>query len=283
MSPTTRGLFAMSVAVLIWAGWIVAVRDAAARVGAVDLAVLRYAIPAALLAPVWLRRGVLARGVAPWRVGVMTLGWGAPFVLMGAQGMKAADVSLFAAMVPGMMPLWLAALGAAFAGMRPSRAGLAGLGMIAAAGALALAGASGGSLAGAPWLAAASVGWAAYALAFRGAGLTPVEATAIVAFWSTVGLAPVVAATGSGLEALPVGELAALALAHGVLSGVVSVAAFAAAVRDLGVARAAAFPALVPTLAVAGAWVWLGEAPGVMAAAAVALAAAGVALVNRGR
>jgi drug/metabolite transporter (DMT)-like permease len=280
MSPTTRGLLAMAVAVLIWAGWIVAVRASAARVGAVDLAVLRYAIPAALLAPVWLRRGVFARGVAPWRVGVMTLGWGAPFVLMGAEGLKAADVSLFAAMVPGMMPLWLAALGAAFAGMRPSRAGL---GMIAAAGALALAGASAASLAGAPWLAAASVGWAAYALAFRGSGLTPVEATAIVAFWSTVGLAPVVAATGSGLGALPMGELAALALAHGVLSGVVSVAAFAAAVRDLGVARAAAFPALVPPLAVAGAWVWLGEAPGAMAAAAVALAAAGVALVNRGR
>jgi drug/metabolite transporter (DMT)-like permease len=276
-------MIAMVFAVLIWAGWIVAVRDAAGRVGPVDLALLRYAIPAALLAPAWLRRGVTAPGVSPWRLAVMTAGWGAPFVLAGAQGLRSADVSLFAAMVPGMMPLWLAALGAAFAGMRPSRTELAGLGLIAAAGALALAGAAPGALAGAPWLAAASVGWAAYALAFRSSGLTPLEATAIVAFWSTLGLVLVALWTGSGLGAMPVRELAALALAHGVLSGVVSVAAFALAVRDLGVRRATAFPALVPPLAALGAWAWLGETPGALAAAAVALAAAGVALVNRGR
>jgi drug/metabolite transporter (DMT)-like permease len=276
-------MIAMSFAVLIWAGWIVAVRGAAGRIGPVDLALLRYAIPAALLAPAWLRRGVTAPGVARWRLAVMTAGWGAPFVLAGAQGLRSADVSLFAAMVPGMMPLWLAAVGAAFAGMRPSRTGLAGLGLIAAAGVLALAGAEPASLAGAPWLAAASIGWAAYALAFRGSGLTPVEATAIVAFWSTLVLVPVALWAGSELGKLPVGELAAQALAHGVLSGVVSVAAFALAVRDLGVRRAAAFPALVPPLATLGAWAWLGETPGALAAAAVALATAGVALVNRGR
>jgi drug/metabolite transporter (DMT)-like permease len=285
MTGSSAGVAAMAVAVAIWAGWILLVR---ATVGAglspLDIALLRYAVPAVVLAPSWLRRGPLPRGVARWRVAAITLGWGAPFALFAAQGLKAADAALFAALVPGCLPLWVAAIGRAAGGPSPRPLARLGLWAIAAGAALAvvprMAAGEWATLAGAPWLIAASVAWATYAVAYRGSGLSPAEATGVVGFWSTLGLIPAAALWGTGLDDLAPGALAAQVGLHGLLSGVVSVAAFAAGVRALGAARASAFSALVPVLATVGGAVLLGETVSPASAAAVALAAAGVAAVN---
>jgi drug/metabolite transporter (DMT)-like permease len=281
MNPAIAGHAAIGFAVLIWAGWIVAVRDAVSLLGPLDLAVLRYATPALLLAPVWLRLGPLPRGVSRLRIAIMTLGWGAPFALVAAQGLRDAPVTLFVALVPGMMPLWLAALAAGFLGLRPSRGALAGLVLVAAAGLTALWAAPPGALAGAPWLVAASVAWAAYTLAFRGSGLTAIQATAVVSFWSALALAPAALWFGLRLSDLTPAQLAGQTLAQGVLAGVAAVAAFAAAVRMLGAQRAAGFTAMVPVIATLGGWLWLAETPGPAQLASVAMVVAGVALVNR--
>jgi len=277
------GYAAAVVAVAIWAGWIVLVRGTAATLSPADVAALRYGGPALLLAPVWLRRGVAPAGVAPLRLAAMVLGWGAPFAWFAARGLRDADVGLFAALAPGAMPLWAALIAAVALGARFGRAALAGLGLIAAAAALALWSAPAPALAGAPWVTAAAIGWAAYTVAFRGAGLTPVEATAIVGFWSTLMLVPVALSGGLTLHTLPLPALATQFALHGVVSGVVSVAAFALAIRELGAARAAGFAALVPGLAALLGWVVLGEAPGAGTAAALACATLGVALLNRPR
>lgn len=285
-SRPALGLMAAAVAVTIWAGWIVAVRGAVsgpAGLSPIDLALLRYGGPALLLAPVWLRLGPLPRGVAVWRVAAMSLGWGAPFVLLGAQGLRAADVGLFAALVPGGLPLWVAGLAALFPGSRFRPGARAGLALIALACALALAAATPQARAGAPWLLAASAAWAVYTLAYRGSGLGPVAATAVVSFWSCAMLAPLAVVAGTGLTALSPAAFAAQFALHGVLSGVVSVAAFALAIRELGAARAAAASALVPALAVLGGQVALGETPRALTLVAVLCAAAGVTLVNRAR
>ncbi len=286
MTSPAAGVAAMLVAVTIWAGWILLVR---ATVGAglspLDIALLRYGAPALLLAPLWLRRGPLPRGVARWRIAAMSLGWGAPFALFAAHGLKSADAALFAALVPGCLPLWVAALAAVSGGPPPPPRGRLGLGLIAAGAALAvlprMAGGEWAVLAGAPWLATASLAWAAYAVAYRGSGLSPAEATGIVGFWSTLALAPAALVWEQGLSALGPAALAAQVVLHGVVSGVVSVAAFAAGVRALGAARAAAFSALVPVLATLGGALILRETVAPSSAAAIALAACGVYLVNR--
>lgn len=288
MSPggTAAGVAAMLAAVSIWAGWIVLVR---ATVGAglspLDIALMRYGVPALLLAPLWLRRGPLPRGAPLWRIAAMTLGWGAPFALFAAQGLKAADTALFAALVPGCLPLWVAAILRAGGGPAQPPQGRLGLWLIAGGAALALlprmAAGEWQALAGAPWLVAASAAWAAYAVAYRGSGLSPAQATAVVGFWSTLVLVPAALVWGQGLTALAPAALAGQVALHGVVSGVVSVAAFAAGVQALGAARAAAFSALVPVLATAGGVVLLGESLSGWSAAAIALAAAGVFLVNR--
>jgi drug/metabolite transporter (DMT)-like permease len=283
---TAAGVAAMLVAVTIWAGWIVLVR---ATVGAglspLDIALMRYGVPALLLAPLWLRRGPAPRGVALWRIAAITLGWGAPFALFAAQGLKAADTALFAALVPGCLPLWVAAILRAGGGPPQPPMGRLGLWLIAGGAALALlprmAAGEWSVLAGAPWLVAASLAWAAYAVAYRGSGLSPAEATGLVGFWSTVALVPAALVWGQGLTALSPATLAGQVALHGVVSGVASVAAFATGVQALGAARAASFSALVPVLATAGGAVLLGETLTGASAAAIALAAGGVFLVNR--
>lgn len=275
------GLAAAAAAVAIWAGWIVLTRAGASVLTPADVALLRYGAPALLLAPVWLRRGLLPAGVARWRIAVMTLGWGAPFAFLAARGLRDADVGLFAALAPGAMPLWAAAIGLAAFGVRPGPRGAAGLALIAVGLAAALAAAPLASLAGAPWITAAAFGWAAYTHAFRGSGLGPVEATAIVGAWSTALTLPLALAFGGvGLHRLPWDVLVGQALLQGVVSGVVSAAAYALAIRELGASRAAASAALVPGLAAAMAWAALGEAPALGAWAALALTTAGALLLH---
>ena len=279
------GLAAMALAVLIWAGWIVLVRaTVGAAVAPWDIALLRYGAPAILLSPIWLRRGLLPRGVSRLRLAAMTLGWGAPFAMLAATGLGSAQPAVFAALVPGGMPLWAALIMAAVLGARFAPRAVLGLALVAAAAALALGGAwaagAWGDLRGAPWLLAASCAWAAYAVAYRDSGLTPIEATAIVAAWSTLLLIPLGLVFESRLGLLDAAGLVEQILLQGVVSGVVSVAAFALAIRELGAGRAAAFSALVPALAAFGGWAVLGEAPGPAASAAITLATLGVALVN---
>ncbi len=279
------GFLAMALAVLIWAGWIVAVRaSVTTSVGPIDIALLRYGIPALVLAPALRRVGILPRGVARWRIVVMTLGWGAPFAMLAAQGARSAPTAQVAALVPGSMPLWVALITVVALGARHAPRGRFGLGLIAIAVAMvvvpALAGRDPGALAGAPWLVAASFGWACYAVAYRGSGMGPVAATAVVAFWSTLGLIPVALIWGEGLSDLGPIALAEQVLMQGVLAGVVAVIAFAVAIRALGAGQATAFLALVPVLSALGGTIVLGEALTVRMAVAILAASAGVALVN---
>jgi drug/metabolite transporter (DMT)-like permease len=279
------GLAALGLAVAIWAGWIVVVRAEMGRargLSPLDLALMRYGVPALLLVPVWWRCGPWPRGVGAARMLAMVLGWGAPFVLLGATGLREADTALFAALVPGAMPLFLAAILAVPARRWPRGRAAVGLGLIAAgaAAALAVAAVQGRAMGGVPWLLAASAGWAAYAAAFRGTGLTPLQATAVVAFWSALGLAPFAFGPGVTLWRQPAAVIAEQVVVQGLVSGVLSVLAFAVALRALGAAPAAAGAAMVPVLAALGGWWFLGEPLSAPVLGGLALTATGVALAN---
>ena len=262
------GYFMILSAVLIWGGWIVATRDQVGHVSPLDLSVIRYGGPALLLAPVWLRRGIVPKG-EDWRlIAIMATGWGAPFVLLTGTGLQSVPASLFGPMVPATLPLFVAAWDR-FAVGTPIRAER-GIGLclilcsIALVVAPALAAGDPGVPRGAPFLLSAAAGWAAFTIAFRNTGLTGLEATAYTALWSTP---PVLAASlvfGSDLPALPWGEIGWIVLSQAILSGVGAVAAFAAAVRLLGPEGASSFTSLVPVVAALGGWAVLGEDPGAL-------------------
>lgn len=280
------GYVAILTAVLIWAGWIVATRDAmVARHTPLDISLFRYGAPALLLAPYWIRRGIFPRGESPLMLFIMTIGWGGPFVLLIAQGLKTVDASLFGPLVPGLLPMVVALWGFFIEGdsMRPGR--LLGLGFIAAALVLvlgpAIAGSNPGVLAGAPWLIVACFGWSAFTIAFRRTGLSGVEAAAYVCLYSTPFMIVAALFFGTGVFEYSVREVFFQVMVQGVLSGALSVACYGYAVRTLGIASTAAFTSLVPVLAAIGGMMLLGETVGPAGWAASVSACVGVLLVNR--
>lgn len=273
-------------AVLIWSGWIIATRESVTRnLLPIDIAILRYGVPALFLAPVWLKKGIFPKGESPLLLAIMTIGWGGPFVYFISKGLLHVPAYLFGPLVPGLLPMVVTAFGILVLREKVSGLRWLGLGFIAAAVVLVIAPSlvSGeiDILAGAPWLMTAACGWAAFTLAYRYTNLTGVEAAAYVCLYSLPLLALGAYVDGSQILSLPLDEMLWQGFIQGILSGIGSVIGYAYAVRSLGLPRASAFTSLVPPLAAVGGWLILGEAVSLAGWASVICACLGVYVVNR--
>lgn len=276
------GVAAALLTVSIWAGWIVATRHSVSTgLGPVDLGLLRFGVPALVLAPAWLRVGPLPRGVPRRVLGLMVAGSGAPFLLIGSYGMGFAPASHAGALMPGTMPLWAGLVGWALLGERIGAGRAGGYGLIAAGvtvlGSVEFAD-GGGAWRGHLLFVLSAALWAAYTHAFRRSGLTAFQAAGVVAVWSLAIHVALAAAVGTDLLSLPPGTVAVQTLVQGGLSGLVAIVAYGIAVRRLGATPAAAFSALVPALAALGGMVLLGEVPGPAEGAAALAVGLGVLL-----
>lgn len=273
-------------AVLIWSGWIIATRDSVTRnLLPIDIAILRYGVPALFLAPIWLKKGLFPKGESPLLLIIMTLGWGGPFVYLISNGLLHVPAYLFGPLVPGLLPMVITAFGVLILRQTVSGMRWLGLGFIAAAVAFVIAPSlmmgDIDILAGAPWLVTASCGWAAFTIAYRYTSLTGVEAAAYVCLYSLPLLAIGAYIDGSQIMSLPLDEMLWQGFIQGILSGIGSVVGYAYAVRSLGLPRASAFTSLVPPLAAVGGWLILGEAVSATGWASVICACLGVYIVNR--
>ncbi|MBL8345306.1 MAG: EamA family transporter [Rubrivivax sp.] len=311
-SSKAVGLAMGTAAALIGGGWQVATRAATtgshlAPIAPADLVVLRYGIPALLLAPVLWRCGLvpaLPAGVSRWRLVWLWLGAGLPFGLVAMAGSRHAPAAHMGVLMAGATPLFATAL--AFLVWRERPGAVRGLGLLLMTSAVALLGGpslidgfavgGAGGLTGGPagqggrapdiwrgdllFLLAAGL-WAVYTLAFRRIGLGAWQAAACVNAWSAIAvLAWVALRGGTGLAAVPVADLAWQALWQGLLGGVLGLWTFSVAIERLGAAPAAAFGALAPVVSAIGGWVWLGDALSPLDAVAVVAAVAGVALAS---
>ena len=273
-------------AALIGGSWQVVTRQSATTtIAPADLVILRYGIPALLLAPLWWRGGLLPPGVPAWRLALVVAGAGLPFGALAIGGAALAPASHMGVLMAGAGPLFTAAMAWALWRERPGRRRSGGLLLMALA--VGLLGA--GTLAG--WRPAHAVGdamfllaaalWTAFALALRGSGLGPWQAAALINTWSALGVAAwVLARGGTRLFDAPLPHLLQQALWQGVLAGVLGLWAFNGAVARLGAPGAAAFGALAPAVSALGGWWWLGEPLGPLEAAAVGAAVLGVLLAN---
>lgn len=281
----TIGLLAALAAALIGSGWQIASRHGVTTtLGPLEIAVLRYGVPALVLLPLLLRTGLLPACLPRRRLVLLVLGGGLPFgllVLAGAQWAPAAHMGIFMA---GSVPLFTA-LGARLVhGERITGLRLAGLLLIG--GGMAVFGAS--SLAGAAptWrgdllFVLAAMVWAVYTLAFRGSGLTPWQGAAVINTWSMLLLLPVLLVLGAPrLLSAPWTDVAWQALGQGVAAGLLGLVTYMIAIEKLGAARASLSAALVPISTALGAAWLLGEPLGVGTLAASALVACGVALAS---
>jgi drug/metabolite transporter (DMT)-like permease len=280
---TLAGVGFALVTVVIWALWLVSTRQAAAVALPVGwLGIFRFAPPAILLAPFWWRRGLIPRGVDRRLLAAMVAGAGTPYFLAVATGMEHASAAEGGVLLGGTMPFFVAIGAALVFRERLSRLQFAGFALVLVAMALigglaVLEGAAAGRL----LILAGAALWALYPLAFARSGLSPMTAAGIVAAWSTILFVPLALAEGwAPIAAAGLPMVGEQVMAQGVLSGVVALVCYGAAITRLGATRAAVFTALPPALAALMAIPVLGEIPTPLTLAGIGLAVAGVALAS---
>lgn len=262
-----RGALFGIAAVSIWAGWMAVTRiGVTTTLNAWDIAALRFGLAGLVLLPVVWRKG-LALNTLGWpRLFLLVSGAGAPYALVAAQGLRFASAADAGALIPGVMPLFVALLAAAFLAERFTAQRKAGLVLIFA-GIVCIAGASllGGDLArsgGHVLFLSAALLWACFTIVMRWAKLAPLHAAALVSVGSLVGYVPAyLLFAAKHMADASMAEIAVQALYQGLLTTVVSLTLFGRAVAILGASSAAAFGALVPAMAAVLAIPLLGEFP----------------------
>jgi drug/metabolite transporter (DMT)-like permease len=265
------GLLAALAAAFVGSAWqLVSRHGVTTTLGPMELALMRYGIPAVLLSPLLLRLHFGAGRIAPkasrQTLVLLVAGGGLPFgllVLAGAQWAPASHMGIFMA---GSLPLFTAIGARLQKGHKGQNVGgvrLLGLGCIALGMALfAAASFRGGSL---DWrgdllFLAAAMLWAAHSLAFAQCGLTPWQGAAFVNRWSALLLLPLVAVMGAPrLLSAPWPDIALQATGQGVVAGLLGLVVYMVAVARLGASRASLSAALVPVLTTLGAAWWMNE------------------------
>jgi len=276
------GVAAALVTVAIWAAWPTITRYGVTG-GAMDpmtIAVLRFLPPALILAPFWLRVGLMPK-MSPLAALGLFCG-GLPFFLGAAIGFKFASVANSIAVASGVIPLAVALIARFAFGTLIGRVRAVGLGLIVAAMTIAIVYALSSS--GEPYLwlgqllfASSNFGFALYTLAFPYSRLSALEATGVVAVWSLVlslpfGAAGVVHAVTQGMY----GQIALQVVQQGLLSGLTAFLAYNFAISRLGPVPAATIVAVTPALSTTVAWLALGEVPSPVMLFAVGLITLGV-------
>ncbi len=279
------GVVAALTAAAIWGSWIVITRlGVTTTLTPHDVAFLRFAIPAAILSPVLLREGLALRRIGIGKTALMVAGSGLPFFLVSSSGMQFAPAAHAGALLPGAMPLFVALLAASIERERFGRVRIAGflliVGGIIAIGGYNLVLGSPGQWRGHVLFLGGALLWAVYTLAFRRAGIGAWHAAALINFYSIIGFAPVYLAAGSRLPQTPWPDLALQALSQGLLSGVIALLAYGAAVGRLGAARAAVLISLTPVIAALLAIPMLGEWPDPATILGIVAVSLGVALAS---
>ncbi|WP_019656311.1 DMT family transporter [Variovorax atrisoli] len=255
--------------------------------GPIDLALLRYGIPALLLMPLWFGRERIAPKASLPVLAVLVAGGGLPFgllVLAGAQWAPASHMGIFMA---GSLPLFTAIGAWLHKRQRIEGIRLAGLACIAIGMALFAADSFRGGTSSTGWrgdllFLAAAMLWAAHSLAFAHCGLTPWQGAAFVNGWSTLLLSMLVLpfAGVPKLLAAPWPDVALQATTQGVVAGLLGLVVYMVAVARLGAPRASLSAALVPVLTTLGAAAWMNEPVTGAALAALSLVVPGIVLAS---
>jgi drug/metabolite transporter (DMT)-like permease len=281
------GLYGLA-AVCIWAAFIVVSRlGVRTSLTPWDVAAIRFATAGVLLLPYLTKKGLALDRLGWTGVAAITIGCGAPMVLLVNAGLLFAPAAHGGALFPGAMPLMVAILAAIVlkeAFMPQKNVGLA----LIVLGALTIVWATGGTLGtrqniGHLLFLCAGLAWAGYTVAMRRARLEGLHAAAIAAVVSLVVYLPIYAALSRGsLLQAPVTDVALQAIVQGVLTAIVALMLYGRMVAILGATAGAAFVALTPaTTALLGIPV-LGEWPSAIDWIAITVISAGVYLLSGG-
>ena len=282
---TLIGVAALSGVVALWSAFALstrAIEGAGLTTG--DAAILRFTVPALLLAP-WIPRTLRAlRGAGAGALGLVLLA-GLPHFLLFAWGAELTSAGLTGLLVPGTVPLFVTFLLFLRHRTPVSRRRLGALAAIVV-GVAASAMLRGGTadLGGIAVLLAAGLVWALYTVGLASLRLDLVSVIVVISVTSAI-VALALAVTGvlpSHLFAgtLPAPQIATYALVQGVGTGLLSTACYVLAVKHLGSSLASSAGALSPVLTAVVAVPLLNEPLTAGLAIALALIVSGVAVFN---
>jgi drug/metabolite transporter (DMT)-like permease len=274
-------------AVSIWSGWIVVARlGLRTSLTPWDIAALRFGVAGLLLLPYVVRKGLALDRLGWLGLAAIVLGGAAPVFLANA-GLLFAPAAHAGALFPGVMPLMVALLAAAFLGERLTTTKNLGFALILP-GVLLIAWGSGGEFGsmqniGHALFLGAGLAWAFYTVAMRKARLDGLHAAAISAVGSMVLYLPIFAfIPETKLASAPLGDMALQAFVQGLLTAIISLLLYGRAVSILGASSGAAFAALCPAMTALLGIPILGEWPEMSDWAAIGLISAGVYIVSGG-
>ncbi|WP_295813069.1 DMT family transporter [uncultured Nitratireductor sp.] len=250
-----------------------------------DLAILRYAVAAAMLAPFLIHRwNRLPAGLTFRRVILLSLAIGPPFAFLFNTGYGLAPLAHAVVISPGMTMLVANALPALLDGQRlpmHRKLGMVVLvfGLVCiAADRPASAAADANALLGDLCFVGSGTLWGVFTYLLGRWRLPAVETTGAVSLMTTVAFLPVYLLFFEPTATLSSWQWIEQAFYQGVLGGCLAIVAFTAAISLVGPGLAGLFPALVPPLAVLLAVPIAGQWPNGLQMLGVAVATAGLVL-----
>jgi drug/metabolite transporter (DMT)-like permease len=287
-SKFVRGALYGLVAVIIWAAFIVVSRlGVRTSLTPWDVAAIRFGTAGLLLLPYLMKKGLALDRLGWIGLVAISVGCGAPMVLLVNAGLLFAPAAHGGALFPGVMPLMVAVLAAIILkeAITPRRnVGL----VLIVFGAVLIVWTTGGTLGtrqniGHVLFLCAGLAWAGYTVAMRRARLDGLHAAAIAAVASLLFYVPIYAALsrGSVLNA-PVADVALQTVVQGILTAIVALLLYGRMVAILGATAGAAFVALTPMTTALLAIPVLGEWPSATDWLAISVISVGVYLLSGG-
>lgn len=287
-SSFVRGALYGLAAVSIWAAFIVVSRlGVRTSLTPWDVAAIRFGTAGVLLLPYLVRKGLAFDRLGLVGLAAISIGCGAPMVLLVNAGLLFAPAAHGGALFPGVMPLMVAVLAAMILKEAFTPQKSAGLVLIVL-GAVMIVWATGGTLGtlqniGHVLFLCAGLAWAGYTVAMRRARLDGLHAAAIAAVASLVFYVPVYSLFLPGnLFGAPVADVVLQSVVQGILTAIVALLLYGRMVSILGATAGAAFVALTPATTAVLAIPVLGEWPSVIDWLAIAVISAGVYFLSGG-
>jgi drug/metabolite transporter (DMT)-like permease len=245
-----RGALYGLAAVSIWSGWIVVARlGLRTSLTPWDIAALRFGVAGILLLPYVLGKGLALERLGGTGLAAIVFGGAAP-VLLANSGLLFASAAHAGALFPGVMPLMVALLAAAFLQETFTTAKKIGFTLILP-GVLGIAWGSDGGIGssanvGDALFLGSGLAWAFYTIAMRRARLGGLHAAAISAVGAMLLYLPVFTlTTGTTLAKAPWSDIVLQGFVRGVLTAIISLLLYGRAVGVLGASSGAAMTALL--------------------------------------
>jgi drug/metabolite transporter (DMT)-like permease len=281
------GYAAMVATVVVWAAYALSLRatgDASLTIA--DVGLIRFGVPALLLAPLLPRTLRALRHERPWVIAAMCCAGGLPFFLVAAMGGHLTSASMISLIVAGTVPVFVTAFDRLQTGRTVSARRRGALAAILTGVTVAAAAAASPSHAvGVLVLLGGGLMWTVFTLALQRIGLSPASASLTVCLPSTaLALAlPLTGAASSHLLAgsAATGDAVTFLVVQGIGAGVLSTITYRIGVRALGSSAASAIGALTPVVTAVAAIPLLGEAITASAVVSGALIIAGVMAFSR--